>query len=604
MAPQPVEDAHAHAGKSVGDFVHAEGALIGSLSWKDFSDAFKEQLKDNWKGLAVEAAVGFVTGAAVAAVTRNPALVGRAIGTVLRTENPLALGEAMAPLVRPAVGTLPYAFGGLAAVDATHRLTAPAFDLMNNPNHLAADQKQFAMNLSGMVQDYSVMGVTGALGARFAFGRTAPYVNKGPATDFTTPQNWAEANANKLNKAARLTDPDKYVLQRIDQSTKVPVVDGEGQYFPADAEAVYDARFPAEEKQHVHKVDKETGEATPGGYNEKIEQGHNLMFVSRDKDTGEFVFGHTWGIHEVPDPAPQSQGAARDFVNWLKGNKPDTVLVAHGDFMWTNPKYEGQGIASDSYEKEIAELQEYARSRGKKLVGITGEMENPLDSAKALMASLKSLDVQGVSDSDPMQAAEKLWQSYTADHPGAQIQYQVPEGTSEEAAEAIKNSQAKAMGEKLMAWLADTGRPSHAAEKSEDDLVELGKSFIQLDERLNRRNFYWALPKAKIDTGVNWSIQEFGNFDDPNSPQPAEWTGIFLDPKHFSPVEAGYAFMTDEPGYTLPANHARVLEYIKANNYYRPSRGTAYSSAALQGVWSGLKPLTTDVPSDDQNRNA
>src|SRR6185437_14795246 len=138
---------------SVGGFVHAELSLLGSLK-DNFKEAFKDELKDNWKTLAVEAGVGIVAGAAVAAVTRNPALVGRTIGQILGRENPLALGQAWAPAVGSTMKVVPWAMGGLAAVDAGSRLGTPAWDLMLHPENEAADKQKFAHNVAGLTQDY------------------------------------------------------------------------------------------------------------------------------------------------------------------------------------------------------------------------------------------------------------------------------------------------------------------------------------------------------------------------------------------------------------------------------------------------------------------
>jgi hypothetical protein len=198
---------------SVGEFIHAELGLVKSLP-QNFSKSFSSNLEEHWPHLLLDAGVGVVAGAAVAALTRNPALVGRAIGEIMSHENPVALGESMAAFVKPAMAALPYVFGGAAVGDAGNRLATPALDLMRHPENKAVDEKLFANNVSSLVQDYTVAGVSGLAGAKFSWGRTAPYVNSGPEVDFSAQRAWAEENPGSLNKVARVENPGKYVFNR------------------------------------------------------------------------------------------------------------------------------------------------------------------------------------------------------------------------------------------------------------------------------------------------------------------------------------------------------------------------------------------------------
>ena len=183
---------------SVSSFFHAELALAESLP-NNFKQSFKSELKENWPHLAVEAGVSLVVGAAVAAVSRNPALVGRVVGQVISHENPVALGESMVKYVKPVMTALPYVFGATAVADAGHRIAVPALDLAQHPENKAVDEKLFANNVSSLTQDAIVTGVSGFAGVRFGMARTTPFVKSVSVVDGSVPQNLvAETPTNTL----------------------------------------------------------------------------------------------------------------------------------------------------------------------------------------------------------------------------------------------------------------------------------------------------------------------------------------------------------------------------------------------------------------------
>jgi hypothetical protein len=108
----------------------------------------------------------------------------------------------------------------------------------------------------------------------------------------------------------------------------------------------------------------------------------------------------------------------------------------------------------------------------------------------------------------------------------------------------------------------------------------VGEALQTLDERTRRQQFYWALGTPKVDSGITWKIQDFA---DPDFRGDSHWTAVVFDPNKFAPRETGYAFMTDEAGYTLDPASQQVREYEQANNYYRGRVGNAYTASSMLG---------------------
>jgi len=533
---------------SVSKFFHAELALAESLP-QNFKQSFTSELKENWPHLLVEAGVGLAAGAAVAAITKNPALVGRVLGQVIRHENPVALGESMAKVIKPAIKVVPWVFGASAVADATGRVVTPALDLARHPENKAVDEKLFANNVSSLVQDYTVAGVSGLAGAKFSWGRTAPYVNSGPEVDFSPQQKWAAENPGSLNKVDRVADPGKYVFQQES-------------FIKADVEAEYNRAFPEEERQAVQ------GE---GGYNEKIQQGANLVYTLRDGQTGDLAAAHILGVHEQPDPLPPSTGLVRGFGNWLTGKQPTLQQSMHGDFIFVHQDLRSQGVGSHMYNLVVDAIQQKATADGKNLVALTGEMEDPKEPAQALVKALMEHDPKGITSE---QLFEPLAYGRTVQ---ASLKEQYPNG--------IQDEDPTTLGQAFM-----TRFPG--AQVSSEQAESIGETLQTLDERIRRQGFYWALPTPKVDSGIKWNIQDFNN---PDYRGPSHWTSVVFDAQHFAPRETGYAFMTDEAGYTLDPNSAQVKQYMEENNYYKGSARVGLTAGTLAGTQFGTTIAGTNT---------
>jgi hypothetical protein len=548
---------------SLSGFVDAELSLIKSLP-QNFGQAFQQNLKDNWGNLAIEAGVGLVVGAGIAALTKNPALAGRAVAKVLGHENPILLGEQMARFVKPTIQTASWSMGSLALVDAGTRLGAPAWDLMKHPGNFAQDQALFAGNVASMTQDYTVMGATGFAGARFAFNRTAPYINRGPLVDATPAKVWAKsATPEQLNKAARFTNGDKFEI-------------AEEKYLADDVYSLYNSRFPIAEQQ------------PRDSYEQMIKDGYNTVITYRDKQTGELAAAHILGFHEQPNP-----DGVQTFAQWLRGEMPAPLRSLHGDFVFVRPDLARQGLGSQFYSKVLDLLQTKGRAEGSPYVGLTGEMEDPHEPAEAVVAALKGrfTALPKDAETDPMHTAESIWRQFKAQNPDYKIAAEPPPGLPEEQQAAWQSQQDKALAQKLLAMLGDRG--TAAGNSGDTALSELGEAFRTLDERVSRRNFYWGLTDAntgdampKVNSGINWQIQDF---EDPTYRGRAQWTAIPFDPARMMNRELGYAFMTDLAGYGLNPNGKQVLEFMRNNNYYRGSSTGAYTAGAFTGAFSSYK---------------
>jgi hypothetical protein len=176
--------------------------------------------------------------------------------------------------------------------------------------------------------------------------------------------------------------------------------------------------------------------------------------------------------------------------------------------------------------------------------------QDPLAYGRTIQASLKDQYPNGIQEEDPT----ALGQTFMKRFPGAQV--------SSEQAESI------------------------------------GETLQTLDERIRRQGFYWALPTPKVDSGINWNIQDFNN---PDYRGPAHWTSVVFDAQHFAPRETGYAFMTDEAGYTLDPTSAQVKQYMAENNYYKGSARTAYTAGSLTGIGSSQMLTAQKKASEGQD---
>jgi hypothetical protein len=232
------------------------------------------------------------------------------------------------------------------------------------------------------------------------------------------------------------------------------------------------------------------------------------------------------------------------------------------------------------YNLVVDAIQQKAVAEGKNLVALTGEMEDPKEPAANLVKAILEHDPKGISGEqqhDPMAYGRAIQASLKEQYPGG-----------------IQDEDPTALGQAFMKRFPE-------AQVSSEQAESIGETLQTLDERIRRQGFYWALPTPKVDSGINWNIQDF---NDPDYRGPSHWTSVVFDAQHFAPRETGYAFMTDEAGYTLDPNSAQVKQYIKENNYYKGSVRTALTAGSLSGISYGAVLAGTGKSAPDDTTDA
>ncbi len=132
-----------------------EGELFASLK-DNLWDSVKDHLQHHKDEIIVEAAGAMVLGVGLAALTKNPAL----------------LGEALAPAVKAGVPFVGKVGIGLATADWAVKIGVPAYDVWNNPSNLASDKQMLASNVGSGLVDYTAMGIGGIAGGGIAWKLT------------------------------------------------------------------------------------------------------------------------------------------------------------------------------------------------------------------------------------------------------------------------------------------------------------------------------------------------------------------------------------------------------------------------------------------------
>ncbi len=219
--PRPDRSSEAAANSPQGDTLGAkllrEGELFASAPAKAV-EAAKAHLRNDQGALVVDAAIGVAAGAAIGALAKNPALLGKAASGAVRT----GLEQS---------GKI---FGAVVAADWAVRLGAPAVTTWNNASAHGAAKEQLGHNIGAGVVDYGIGFAGGALGAGVAHKYTSPWVNRSPEFNLKPSEVIGQ-------KPYRLENPQKYVTQR-ETTVKDDVV------------ALYEGSFPKAEIQPTADV--------------------------------------------------------------------------------------------------------------------------------------------------------------------------------------------------------------------------------------------------------------------------------------------------------------------------------------------------------------
>lgn len=237
--PRPERSPDATAPALQGDTLRAklarEGELFASAPAKAV-EAAKAHIRNDPGALARDAAIGVAAGAAIGALAKNPALLGKAASGVVRT----GLEKS---------GKI---FGVVVAADWAVRLGAPAITTWNDASAAGAAKESLGHNIGTGVVDYGIGFAGGITGARVAHKYTSPWVNRSPEFNLKPSEVIGQ-------KPHRVENPKQYVTQK-ETTVKDDVV------------ALYEGSFPKAEIQSVADV------------KELVASGRMVVHTTRDAD--------------------------------------------------------------------------------------------------------------------------------------------------------------------------------------------------------------------------------------------------------------------------------------------------------------------------------
>ncbi|MDQ5966431.1 MAG: hypothetical protein QG625_2586 [Cyanobacteriota bacterium erpe_2018_sw_39hr_WHONDRS-SW48-000098_B_bin.30] len=181
-------------------------------------EAMQERIANHKTELAVEAGIGVAVGIGLAAVTKNPAIVGKTL----------------APYARQSVGYLGRAMVAVASVDWSLRLGVPAVNTWIGSGTVEENKKKLGQNVGNGVLDYGAGLAGGLAGVGIGSKLTTPWVNRPPAFD-PRPSLSVKASASEIKT------PEAF---RTVKENKVN----------DDVVSLYEKSFPKEERQPVEEI--------------------------------------------------------------------------------------------------------------------------------------------------------------------------------------------------------------------------------------------------------------------------------------------------------------------------------------------------------------
>lgn len=224
-----------------------EAELFASLPANAYQ-AGKNKLSNEPGKVALEAGAGLVIGAGMAAVTKNPGI----------------LGQTLAPYAKTGVRYLGRTMLALGALDWTIRIGAPALDTWQDKDSLEHNKARLGHNVGTGVVDYGAGIAGGAAGAKAAWRYTPEWIN---------PKLQAKVVNDGVPVEAK--SPEQYATQR--ETT-----------MKDDVRALYEQTFSPEERQPTEDI------------MELVAQGKILIHTSRVAATGELKTMSFTGVHEQP----------------------------------------------------------------------------------------------------------------------------------------------------------------------------------------------------------------------------------------------------------------------------------------------------------------
>lgn len=275
-----------------------EAELFGSLK-ENLWNSVKDRIQNHKSEIFTEAAIAAVTGAGIAAMTKNPAL----------------LGESLAPVMKAAVPFATKVGVGLATADWAVKLGAPAYDVWNDPGNLAHNKTVLAGNVGAGLVDYTAMGIAGIAGGYTAFKFTPELMPKAPSFE--------PRPSLKLNEVPRALDkPESFKTTREKQ-------------LDSDVIALYESSFPKAERQPVDEVA------------DLVARGRILVHATRDPDGNLGAFSFT-SMHDES----ATKFAGLDFVATNQANRSQGIGSLHLQRVAESIKTERPDLVAMTLEME------------------------------------------------------------------------------------------------------------------------------------------------------------------------------------------------------------------------------------------------------------
>lgn len=266
-----------------------EAALFDGLV-NNAIEVGKQYVKNAPEELANTAIVSLFIGGALAAVTKNPGL----------------LGKAATPILRGAGEYAPTVLGGMFAADVTTRVGAPIIKAWRSPAELEEAKKDLAVNVGTGVVDFGVGLAAGSAGLAAAWKATPAWVNKSPTFDLRPSLKLGEPVTEAQNPKSFITRQEDHVA--------------------SDVISLYEKSFPKEERQPVAEVEElvKSGRIVVHTTRDANNNLNAFSFVSKHDETA-FKFGNLDFI--ATDPGQYSQGIgslhARRLNELFKEDNPE-----------------------------------------------------------------------------------------------------------------------------------------------------------------------------------------------------------------------------------------------------------------------------------------
>lgn len=285
---------------SLSEKLSREAALFDGLS-ANAIEVGRQYIKNAPEQVAQSAAIGFVLAAGLAAVTKNPGI----------------LGKQALPYMRGFGEHAPTVFGGVAVADVGARVGAPMIKAWQSPSDLQEARKDLAINVGTGAVDFGIGLVAGSAGLAAAWKATPAWVNKAPAFD-------PKPSLKLGEPVTEVSKPDAFVTQREN-------------HVSPDVVTLYERSFPKEERQPVVEVE------------DLVKSGRIVVHTTRDVATNELnAFSFVSKHDESPFKFANLDFIATDPNLYSKGIGSLHARRLNEQFKRDNPEFTGMTLEVES----------------------------------------------------------------------------------------------------------------------------------------------------------------------------------------------------------------------------------------------------------------